>query len=125
MKFKTRITLLALLLVCSAVLGQDQAKKEIEIVDDDENEPPKPKEHEIKSDLDLPQFYGARFIEEIKAEDFEAKTQNTGNVQNLIFFGADWCPHCRSFVPEFNILAHSIEVEAKGKGKFKFYRCYP
>lgn len=125
MKISIRVGLIALLLVSQSILSQKETKEELEIVDDDQNEQPKPKEHEIKSDLDLPQFYGARFIEELKPEDFEAKTKNTGNLQNLIFFGADWCPHCRNFIPEFNILAHSIEIEAKGKGKYKFYKCYP
>jgi thiol-disulfide isomerase/thioredoxin len=99
--------LLLVLALSISVLAQKDEKKDLVIEDDGTEEVrDTPKHFDIKSDLDLPQFAGAKFIEDITAEEFEFKTKDTGSLQNIIFFGAEWCPHCKTFGPEFNILAH-------------------
>lgn len=73
--------LLVITLLVSASVFTQPAKKEELQIEDDGNAPVaenKPK-YEVKSDLDLPQFAGAKFIEEITAEDFEGKTKDTGS----------------------------------------------
>lgn len=104
---------------------KEEKKEELKIEDDKDLSTVKVEggqDYQVKSDLDLPQFAGEKFIKEVSAEDFESATKNKGSDIVIVFFGADWCPHCRNFKPEFNIMAHTVKVQKLYKGNYHFLK---
>jgi len=96
--------LLGLVTVC---IAQKKETEELQVEDDSTS-----KEPVYKSDRDLPQFRGADFVIDLKPQFFELETKDKSRTA-VIFFGVDWCPHCRNFVPEFNIAAYENHYTKK------------
>lgn len=47
----------------------------------------------------------------IDTETFDANVHKTSEEPALLFFGAEWCPHCRNFKPMFNEIGIETAVD--------------
>lgn len=124
MKNRFILSLILLALFTLSEVRAEEKQEELQIEDDNsgEGKVENAAKAEYRSDLDLPQFAGEKYVVDVTAENFEELTKGKGSDVVIVFFGAEWCPHCRNFKPEFNIMAHSAIAEKKFKTKFHFLR---
>ena len=108
-----KVSVLFAILLLSQVILTDV---DIEIEDEAPENNPRDQEPEIKKDSDLPQYAGAKYVTNLTKDNFEQKTKGQSNLQ-VVFVGADWCPHCKNFKPDYNIMAYD--------GHYKKYSVQP
>ena len=66
---------------------------------------------------DLPHLRGERYVKILNYENLEENTRDRPNGSPaLLFVGASWCPHCRTFKPKYNIIADTLHDREAGAG---------
>ena len=65
-------------------------------------------------------------IIELEEKYFEMETKDLHNRAAVIFFGQDWCAHCKHFAPEFATTAYMASQTTKLHELDPiFYKFYP
>ena len=116
-----------LAMLFALLLATSTLQKDDDLVIEDDNAEGKAENQKVNMQdkiNELPQIAGEQYIRNLTSENFEAETKNQGSETILVFFGADWCPHCRTFKKAYNIVAYDVHAEKKAEklGKVKLCR---
>ena len=73
-------------------------------------EPKKPKTIMVP----IPQVRGRRYVHNLTDETFD---EFVNKKPTIVLVAAEWCPHCKNYIPDFNILAFTMGEDEKYTGE--------
>jgi thiol-disulfide isomerase/thioredoxin len=62
----------------------------------------------------VPQVRGRRYVHNLTDESFDAFVNKQATI---VLVAADWCPNCKEYIPNFNILAYTLSEDEKYTGE--------
>lgn len=102
-----------ILTICMLLLCMSHALADEHVADASADTPAAGSESKVKK-VPVPQVIGARYIHNLTEENFDTFVSKQPTV---VLIAARWCPHCKTYLPDFNMLAYHISEEKHYAGE--------
>ena len=114
----TAHVLLAIILLANGICAKKTSTEKIDVTGRD----PHADTNTVKQEQDskpnkirmpVPQVIGKRYVHNLTISNFDEFVQRK---PTIVLVAADWCPHCRNYMPDFNIIAYNMGESQEYQG---------